>query len=70
VLEGAKRVDISKSFERNRPQLDCHITPDRNLNYLPVFEQLILDAAAAVKSGIGRTVRRQCECATVFELLE
>ncbi len=50
VLEAAKLVAISKSFESNRPQTNCRITSvgrRRYLAYLTVLEQVILDAAGA-----------------------
>ena len=53
VLQEAGLVEITKGFERNRPQTVCRITPegrDRYLEYLAVLEQVVKDAAAAVKS--------------------
>jgi YD repeat-containing protein len=53
VLQGAKLVAISKAYDRNRPQTICRITAQgrkRYLDYLAVLEQVILDAAAAVKA--------------------
>jgi YD repeat-containing protein len=53
VLEGAKLVEISKGYKHNRPQTICRITPQgrkRYLDYLAVLEQVVLDAAAAVKA--------------------
>ena len=53
VLQEAGLVEISKGFERNRPQTVCRITRegrDRYLEYLAVLEQVVKDAAAAVKS--------------------
>jgi DNA-binding MarR family transcriptional regulator len=53
VLQEAGLVEISKGFERNRPQTVCRITPagrDRYLEYLAVLEQVVRDAAAAVES--------------------
>jgi DNA-binding transcriptional ArsR family regulator len=53
VLQDAGLVEISKGFERNRPQTVCRITRegrDRYLEYLAVLEQVVKDAAAAVKS--------------------
>ena len=53
VLQVAKLVEISKGFERNRPQTICRITAKgrrRYLDYVAVLEQVILDAAAAVKA--------------------
>jgi DNA-binding MarR family transcriptional regulator len=53
VLQEAGLVEISKGYERNRPQTVCRITRegrDRYLEYLAVLEQVVKDAAAAVKS--------------------
>lgn len=53
VLQEAGLVDIKKGFERNRPQTVCRITSqgrDRYLEYLSVLEQVVRDAAAAVKT--------------------
>ena len=53
VLQDAGLVEISKGFERNRPRTVCRITRegrDRYLEYLAVLEQVVKDAAAAVKS--------------------
>jgi DNA-binding MarR family transcriptional regulator len=53
VLQEAGLVEIIKGFERNRPQTVCRITPqgrDRYLEYLAVLEQVVRDAAAAVKA--------------------
>jgi DNA-binding MarR family transcriptional regulator len=53
VLQEAGLVEISKGVERNRPQTVCRITlegRDRYLEYLAVLEQVVKDAAAAVKS--------------------
>lgn len=53
VLQGAKLVEISKGFEQNRPQTICRITArgrKRYLEYVLVLEQVIVDAAAAVKA--------------------
>lgn len=52
VLEEAGFVSIVKSFERNRPQTACRITPEgrkRYLKYLDVLEQVVRDAAVAAK---------------------
>jgi DNA-binding MarR family transcriptional regulator len=54
VLQEAGLVEISKSFENNRPQSLCRITApgrERYLNYLAVLEQVVQDAAAAVRPG-------------------
>jgi DNA-binding MarR family transcriptional regulator len=53
VLTEAGFVDVTKSFEQNRPQTFCRITPEgraRYLDYLAVLEQVVRDAAAAVKA--------------------
>ena len=50
VLEEAGFVAIAKSFEHNRPQTMCRITPEgrkRYLRYLGVLEQVVRDAAEA-----------------------
>lgn len=53
VLQEAGLVDVVKSFENNRPQTVCQITPDgraRYLDYLAVLEQVVRDAAAAMNA--------------------
>lgn len=53
VLQEAGFVEVAKSFEHNRPQTFCRITADgraRYLDYLAVLEQVVRDAAAAVKA--------------------
>ena len=53
VLTEAGFVDVTKSFEQNRPQTFCRITAEgraRYLDYLAVLEQVVRDAAAAVKA--------------------
>jgi DNA-binding MarR family transcriptional regulator len=53
VLEEAKLIGIVKSVQNNRPQTFCRITAlgrKRYVEYLAVLEQVLLDAAAAVKS--------------------
>jgi DNA-binding MarR family transcriptional regulator len=52
VLQDAGLVEISKGFDRNRPQTACRITRQgraRYLEYLAVLEQVVRDAAAAVQ---------------------
>jgi DNA-binding MarR family transcriptional regulator len=52
VLQEAGIVEISKGFDRNRPQTICRITPEgreRYLEYLAVLEQVVRDAAKAVE---------------------
>jgi DNA-binding MarR family transcriptional regulator len=54
VLTEAGLVEVSKSFENNRPQTFCRITDQgraRYLDYLSVLEQVVRDAAAAVKAA-------------------
>ena len=53
VLQEAKLVEVLKGFKHNRPQTVCRITPQgrkRYLDYLAVLEQLVRDAATAVKA--------------------
>ena len=53
VLTEAGFVEATKSFEQNRPQTFCRITTEgraRYLDYLAVLEQVVRDAAAAVKA--------------------
>jgi DNA-binding MarR family transcriptional regulator len=61
VLEAAKLVEISKSYQHNRPQTGCRITPSgrqRYLIYVTVLEQVVVDAAAAVKAPAYGTAAR------------
>jgi DNA-binding MarR family transcriptional regulator len=53
TLQEAGLVEVSKSFERNRPLTLCRITPDgraRFLEYLEVLDRVVREAAAAAKS--------------------
>jgi DNA-binding MarR family transcriptional regulator len=53
VLEDAKLITIAKSVQNNRPQTFCRVTAlgrKRYVEYLAVLEQVLLDAASAVKS--------------------
>jgi DNA-binding MarR family transcriptional regulator len=53
VLEDAKLIAIAKGVQNNRPQTFCRITAlgrKRYIDYLAVLEQVLLDAATAVKS--------------------
>lgn len=53
VLQDAKLITIAKSFEDNRPQTLCRISPlgrQRYLEYLSVLEQIVRDAANAAKA--------------------
>src|SRR5882672_8358401 len=48
VLQEAGLVEITKSFEGNRPQTSCRLTRNgrrRFLEYLALLEQLVRDAA-------------------------
>ena len=48
VLQEAGLVEITKSFESNRPQTSCRLTRAgrrRFLDYLALLEQLVRDAA-------------------------
>jgi DNA-binding MarR family transcriptional regulator len=57
VLEEAGLVDVAKSFEHNRPQTTVQLTTEghkRYVDYLTVLEQVIRDAATAVKEGRSR----------------
>ncbi len=62
VLQEAGLVEVAKSFEQNRPQTTCRLTTEghrRYVEYLAVLEQVVRDAAAAVKEGrsIGASVK-------------
>jgi DNA-binding MarR family transcriptional regulator len=64
VLQAARFVEVSKSFEHNRPQTFCRLTSEgrkRYVEYLTVLEQVVRDAAAAVKP---RTARRSARDVT------
>src|SRR5437588_11872951 len=53
VLQDAGLVEISKGFDRKRPQTICRITRQgrtRYLEYLAVLEQVVRDAARAVQA--------------------
>jgi DNA-binding MarR family transcriptional regulator len=57
VLQEAGFVAVEKNFEHNRPQTTCRLTTEgskRYVEYLAVLEQVIRDAAAAVKEGRSR----------------
>jgi DNA-binding MarR family transcriptional regulator len=61
VLQAAGFVEVSKSFEHNRPQTFCRLTAEgrkRYVDYLGVLEQVVRDAAAAVKPRAGRRAAR------------
>ena len=53
VLEEAKIVEITRGYDRNRPQTTCRITASgrkRYLDYLETLEQVVRDAAGVEKS--------------------
>jgi DNA-binding MarR family transcriptional regulator len=53
VLEDAGLIEIEKGYDHNRPQTICRITPQgrrRYLDYLAVLEQVVRDAATAVRA--------------------
>jgi DNA-binding MarR family transcriptional regulator len=57
VLQEAGFVEVAKSFEHNRPQTTVHLTAEghkRYVDYLAVLEQVVRDAARAVKEGRSR----------------
>jgi hypothetical protein len=50
-------IEGEKSFEHNRPQTTVRLTSEghkRYVDYLAVLEQVVRDAATAVKEGRGR----------------
>ena len=55
VLEEAKLVEVSKGFEKKRPQTWCIITAEgraRYLEYVQVLEQVVRDAAAVPRGKV------------------
>jgi DNA-binding HxlR family transcriptional regulator len=57
VLQEAGLIDVAKSFEHNRPQTTVILTAEghkRYVDYLAVLEQVVRDAATAVKEGRSR----------------
>ena len=59
VLQAARLVETSKGLERNRPQTYCRLTGEgrrRYIEYLSVLQQVVEDAAAAVKKRPARRV--------------
>jgi DNA-binding HxlR family transcriptional regulator len=57
VLQEAGLVEVAKTFDQSRPQTTCYLTADghkRYVDYLAVLEQVVRDAAAAVKAGRDR----------------
>ena len=62
VLQAAGFVEVSKSFEHNRPQTFCRLTGEgrkRYVEYLTVLEQVVRDAAPAVKPRAARRSARK-----------
>jgi DNA-binding transcriptional ArsR family regulator len=56
VLQEAGLVEITKSFENNRPQTTCKLTRNgrkRFLEYLALLEQVVRDAAATAGEDFG-----------------
>jgi len=56
VLQEAGLVEITKSFEGNRPQTTCRLTRSgrrRFLDYLALLEQLVKDAAKTAGEDFG-----------------
>ena len=52
VLQDARLVEVTKGFDRNRPQTVCRLTKQgraRYLEYLAVLEQVVRDAAGAME---------------------
>lgn len=60
VLQEAKLVDVSKGFEKNRPQTVCTITPTgraRYLEYVEVLERVVRDAASVPREKARKAAR-------------
>ena len=59
ILEAAQLLEVTKSFENNRPQTICRLTAegrDRFINYLSVLEQVVRDATTSAQAvHAGRT---------------
>jgi DNA-binding MarR family transcriptional regulator len=54
LLASENLIAISKSYEDNRPQTWCRLTPDgkrRYVRYLSVLEQIVQDSAAKNSAG-------------------
>jgi DNA-binding MarR family transcriptional regulator len=54
VLHEAGFVEVSKGFERNRPQTSCRLTDigrRRFLEYITVLENVVADALTATKAA-------------------
>ena len=50
ILQAGRLIEVSKSFENNRPQTLCRLTGEgrkRYLHYLAVLEQVVRDATGA-----------------------
>jgi DNA-binding MarR family transcriptional regulator len=61
VLQAAGLVEVSKSFENNRPQTFCRLTAEgrrRYVEYLAVLETVVRDAASALKPRAARRAAR------------
>ncbi len=61
VLVEAKLIDVTKGFEKNRPQTACRITAlgrARYLEYVEVLEQVVRDAVSGASSHAAITARR------------
>jgi DNA-binding MarR family transcriptional regulator len=61
VLEDAGLIEIEKSYDHNRPQTICRITPQgrrRYLDYLAVLEQVVRDASAVRADAAPLAMRR------------
>jgi DNA-binding MarR family transcriptional regulator len=60
VLEQAKLVEVSKGFEKKRPQTLCTITAEgraRYLEYVQVLEQVVRDAAGVSRGKVQGLAR-------------
>ena len=58
VLQEAGLIDVAKNFEHNRPQTTVSLTAEghkRYVDYLAVLEQVVRDAATAVKESRVRS---------------
>jgi DNA-binding MarR family transcriptional regulator len=56
ILVDARLIQVSKSFENNRPQTRCALTAlgrKRYLDYLDVLEQVVRDATTAASKEAG-----------------
>jgi len=61
VLQAARLIEVTKSVERNRPQTSIRLTVEgrrRFVGYLAVLEQVVRDAAVAVKRQPARRMAR------------